>query len=319
MVERIEATRLQKETPDISEELLQEVSERLKTRGLNLLRERFETTPREQDRLPFHNVAHTEGVMRRMKALLDAIEAAIPRTFTNKDRLMAVALPVGHDLVQAWKSKSQEERFEGKNFKKVVRERATVQNEKDSARELIEFMIVENQRLGRVLFTEDDGKLANQAFYATVASFDSKRKTVYQPALSEDSPILVRALALADVGAAGMEPDQYIQDGDNLFREENLDILEALKNPSRLAKSQRDYLRHRMLRWTESQIDFALGRKSLLDNELEGLNEVQKEAVRGLFNAFDESIKRAREVYERRKRIRKLEDIAKDMGYTLAA
>lgn len=130
--------------------------------------------------------------------------------------------------------------------------------------------------------------------------------------LTADSPQLVeRAIALADIGTAGIDgPSKYLPEGDAIFREEQLDVVERLKDPV-----QREDMKKRMLEWSKIQIDFAQGRKARLDSELKGLSEEMANNVRKLFSRFDDSIEAAQLQYSVREKMTP-EELAKSFGYT---
>jgi len=150
-----------------------------------------------------------------------------------------------------------------------MRKRFTVDNEKASADVAIEFMNQINQEVGTQVFSKDDKNTIREAIDATIPGFDPEKGTVVQPNMNEQSSLVARAVGLADLGTAGMDgPKAFLPEGDALFREENLDILEALKNPKNISGDQKEYYRKRMLGWSKFQPKFANGRKDLLEKEL---------------------------------------------------
>lgn len=139
--------------------------------------------------------------------------------------------------------------------------------------------------------------------------------TVIQPNLTKDSSLIARAVALADMGSAGLDgAEALLADGDNFFREQNKDIRDASENIENLTGSQKEYYQGRMLAWSEFQPKFAQGRKNRLAQELEGIPETAKSAVRALFNKFNKSIQAAHKRAKKRKTM-SFEELLKDMGY----
>ena len=110
---------------------------------------------------------------------------------------------------------------------------------------------------------EQAGTLVNQAILATVPGWDAENETVSQPNLTPNAPAVVRAVALADLGIAGMEPATFVETGDQLFREENLDIARTLRRTGRsgdLPAGTLEGFKARMLAWSRSQPGFVRGR-----------------------------------------------------------
>lgn len=251
------------------------------------IKEKFELAPGAKDKLSFHNTEHTQGVIGRTEKILKALGAS------EKDVELGRLAAAFHDTVQGWEENVVDD---GSN-KKSVRKRFAGDNESKSAEEAVSFMEGVNGELGQPIFSGEDEERMKEAIAATIPGFNSEKSTVMQPNLSAESSPVARALALADLGTAGMEgPDSYLAEGDKLFREENLDIMDALSKPEGLTDDQKEYFRTRMVNWSKFQSKFAKGRKELLDSELAGLPEQGKEAVKELFSKFDDSILAAEQV-----------------------
>lgn len=295
--------------------------------AIELLRERFEDTKEEKDRLPFHGADHSVGVAVRTKKILEAIERGAPELVDERTVEIGQLAAVFHDSVQVWEPNPVQEG----EYTKVLRKRLAspaeaggalpggyAGNEAASAGEAVAFFDRHNEQRraeGKPdVFTEEDKEVVRSAIDATIPSFDFKALTVVQPRLNRDSAIITRAVALADLGEAGMNPEGYLQGGDALFREENLDVLDAAKDPSKLSEGQKDYMRKRMLGWSKFQPKFAAGRKAKLEEELAGLPEAAAAEVRALFGKFDDSVKAAEAVAARRENMT-FEELLKDMGY----
>lgn len=160
-------------------------------------------------------------------------------------------------------------------------------NELDSAKELLSYMDNQTGPDGKPLFSEQDRNDVLSALAATVPDWDVKMGTVKQINLNESSRELARAVALADLGEAGMDPDAYLAAGDALFLEDNPDIADAVENPDKYDDEQKARFAQRIIGFTQSQSGFALGRKNRLGQELEGLSAEEQERVRATFNRFD--------------------------------
>lgn len=160
-------------------------------------------------------------------------------------------------------------------------------NELDSAKELLAYMDNQKDPDGKPLFSEQDRNDVLFALAATVPDWDVKMGTVKQINLNESSRELARAVALADLGEAGMDPDAYLAAGDALFLEDNPDVADAVENPDKYDDEQKARFAQRITGFSQSQAGFALGRKNRLSQELEGLASDQQERVRAAFNRFD--------------------------------
>jgi hypothetical protein len=279
---------------------------------------KYEDAEDVRERLPFHNREHSRGVIARAEAVLNKIRKAAPSLIDDRGVALGRLAAAYHDVVQDWEPNEMKD---GENVK-TMRKRGSGPgvNEAASAKAALAFMAKHNtvqQELGKdPAFTEDDMKTLAEAIDATVPGFNPEKATVTQPRLRPESSIIARAIALADLGEAGMDSAAFLKAGDALFREENLDILEAMKDPSKLTEDQKDYFRKRMLGWSKFQPLFARGRQSLLDKELEGLPAEAADEVRSLFTEFDKSIDGAAEKAARREKM-SFEETAKDMGYEL--
>jgi hypothetical protein len=270
--------------------------------ALALIRSRYEGNSDPENDMPFHSAEHTAGVIRRTGALLRGMDA------TERECRVGLLAAAFHDTVQRWVPSPLADG-------RVLRRRYTGQNEADSAAEAVAWML----HGGSGVFHEQDGLLVTQAILATVPGWDAANETVSQPNLTPDVPAVVRSVALADLGIAGMEAAAFVATGDQLFREENLDIGRAL----RLAVTQAGVLagtlegyKVRMLAWSRSQVGFARGRRARLEIELGNLSSRAKAAVRALFSEFDAAVAAATEVVKVREPLPPWE-IARAMGYPI--
>lgn len=289
--------------------------------ALEKVRERFEDSENKENKdaiLDFHNTKHTKSIVGRVERILSAMREA-GAEINERNIARGKIYGAFHDVVQ---DESEPKVIPEGDFEKVARVRKSGANEKASWEAVIAFMERANEEAGGEVFTKEDMEGAQEAIAATVPGFYFNKEkgwgTVVQPNLKENSSFEARALALADIGAAGMEGYKvYGREGDAVFREENLDILRALREPEKLSDEQKEYFRSRMIKWSEIQIGFATGRKELLDKELGGLDpEVQKKLKAEVFNTFDDSIEGAKAKLEERKNM-SFEELAKDMGYNV--
>lgn len=273
-------------------------------KAFGLIQERFLDSTNPDNRLAFHGREHTEGVMRRTEAILKAMQRVTVHKVTDKDIMLGKIAAAFHDVVQEWKP---EQRGEA-----VIRKRDTGENEKTSANEVIAILEQEMESAGEI-FSEMDLATIEDAIRGTVPGFDGR--TAIQPNVTEQSVFVSRAVALADLGTAGMDgAEAFLQDGDALFREENLDIVHAIRSQEALSPEVQEKYRQRMIGWSKFQPKFAEGRRDLLDEELEGMPPLVTDAIKKLFNKFDESISAAVKRGEEREAM-SFDELALDMGF----
>lgn len=296
--------------------------------AIEMLRARFEDVDDDKEKLPFHNAGHSVGVAARTRKILEAIERGAPELVDERTVEIGQLTAIFHDTVQTW---VPVETKDG-DFTKVMRKRLAspadakavagsedyAGNEAASAAEAARFIDAYNEKRREAglaeVFTDGDKEVVRRAIDATIPGFDPEKGTVVQPRLVKESSVITRAVALADLGESGMDPEGYLKAGDALFREENLDILEASKDAKALSEAQKDYYRKRMLGWSKFQPKFAAGRKARLEQELEGLPDAAATEVRKLFAKFDESVEGAAAVATRRESMT-FDDLLQDMGY----
>jgi len=285
--------------------------------------DRFEKAKNPQDNLEFHNTDHTEGdVVPRTERILQLLKENGVQV-SERDVLIGKLAAAWHDVIQKWEPVATEKN----GITKTIRKRALGDNERASAEEVIAYAKEMSEEAQREIFSEEDLQKIRAAIDATIPGFsvanpeapaEEQAKTVNQPNLKEDSPLVARAVALADLGSAGMGgPESFRRDGDTLFREENLDIMQKLARIHELPNEERESIRARILGWSKFQAEFARGREMLLQKELAPIEpEGAREAVKKLFNQFEASITTARETAARRETL-SFEDLVKDIGYSI--
>lgn len=278
--------------------------------AMDLLKERYEDQLEEKDNLPFHNVEHTQGVMRRVEAILKAIQEADPALVSDHDIEIGRLASAYHDTVQQW----EENRVKDGDFEKVLRKRFIGKNETASSDEAVAFMLKANEN--EVIFSDDDKVTVQRAIDTTVPGWDVKNGTVMQPNLKESNSPVERALALSDIGVAGIDgPEKFLPEGKALFREENLDILEAIRSGEDIPKAKQEFFKKRMVGWLKSQAGFAKGRQARLEEEIKSIpSEEARKSVAKLFSKFEDSIKASKEVADEAEGMT-FEELVKYMGY----
>ncbi len=220
----------------------------------------------ERNRLHFHQCQHTKEVVRRTELILSAVREIEPN-LASRNNFQIGRLAAGfHDSVQEW----VEEKIPDGARTKLFRRRLFGHNERASIGEAVLFMNKVNEEAKEEIFSWPDKLLTAEAINVTIPSFDQEKFTVIQPNLSEKTSLVARALALADLGTAGLDGyKSFIDDGNALFREENLDIFDAAHSRVSISQEDRGYFRERMITWSESQPKFAEGRRTMLRFELE--------------------------------------------------
>lgn len=247
--------------------------------ALKIIKEEFEEGDIE-NRLAFHDQEHTKGVVRRAGVIARAM--GLPA----REVLLAQVASAFHDVVQEWK---EDKRDTGA----VMRSRLAGDNERKSAEKALNWMKNES---GEV-FTEAEYARVWSAIMATVPDWDPTYATVKQVDIVPGVHPITRALALSDLGAAGMEPAISHHEGLALFTEENLDIVRALRASEgkleTIPEADQERYKNRYATYLTNQVAFIRGRQARLEVELEGLPEPALTQVRALFSHFDTSIQQA--------------------------
>lgn len=245
------------------------------------IRRQFEETP-VPNHLFYHNQVHTAGVIERATKIAQAMG------LSNELVALTQIAASFHDIVQDF---VEIEKSDGS----VIRQRCVGANERESVAWAIEFMVDRDIKSPRT------HSIVAEAIMATVPAWNVQHGTAFQPALNSGSHMVTRALALADLGSAGMDPLLFASDSLTLFAEENIDIARVLTQSMRSSdldnETQPTYRKStyhgRLVTWLKGQSDFVRGREALLPSELNGLDTKQKTKVTALFTGFEESIARA--------------------------
>lgn len=265
----------------------------------------------ERNRLHFHQTRHTKDVYRRTELILLAVREIEPN-LVSKHNLQIGLLAAGfHDVVQEW---VEEKVPEGKHLK-LFRRRLFGSNERASIGDTVGYMNRVNKEAQTEIFSWNDKVLVTEAINVTIPSFDPKVSTVVQPNLLTTTSMVARAVALADLGTAGLDGQKsFSYDGDAIFREENMDVFDASRSKTAIAREDKEYFRERMIKQSDSQSKFAEGRRHMLRFELDGLSPRVKASIWSLFNKFPESIRSAKIVAAKRSKMT-FENLLYDMGF----
>lgn len=250
----------------------------------------------------YHNVDHTLTVMRRTRMILEYVRALYPDLVADRD------IDRGY-IASAWHDSEQEgEERDG------MWVRFAPQNEYRSGFGAIEAMRMAAPFRGEPSYTQDDMDSVMIAVCHSVPAWDVHNRTVYQPLLSAQSPMVARALAYADIGSALLDgPAALIADSNNLFIEDNIGIVSSVRSGN-VDSHEKEAIRRRIVAWTRLQVGFVMGRLNRLDQELAGLPEdLQGHLKKDVFVYRDEPLIAAAMQLRNRKDM-PYDEIVKDVG-----
>lgn len=259
-----------------------EVTRRAFETAMSILKARFEDVP-EVDRLAYHSSAHTKGVLARAQKIGRRIG------LSEHKRVLVSVAALFHDTVQTFEVQTNEDGHQ-------KRVRFGGMNELMSAMDAVSFMQGDPYS-----FDSIDEALVGHAIISTTPKWSHEHKTVIQPLVNEQSHIVTRVLALADLGEAGMDSEAFLSSGYSLFAEDNVDVVAGIMSaqvPGDISLEVRKSYRNRLLWWLSKQPDFARGREELLTEELIGFGVPRWKIRRELFNQFGASIEGAQKVLE---------------------
>lgn len=259
-------------------------------KALSVVEQRFSSPSNPDNQLAFHNPTHTRGVIQRTEQILRAIQAANPPVnpeyafITDKTIALAKLAAAWHDTVQNW------EPVEENGM--VKRKRAVGSNEEDSANEAVAFMRSANQNSGETIYSEQDMETVKDAILLTVAEFDPEIKSVVQPGFKEHKGnIIAQAVALADLGTAGMDDFSiFKRDMDMLLVEEDLGFADYLTNDGKRTPEEMDQYRQRIIAWMKFEEQFILGRWAQYKTDRDGIDPRAATPINALFTHFDENL-----------------------------
>lgn len=263
--------------------------------------------------LDYHSRVHSAVVVpQRVTGILRLWQEYSPALISDKDILIGRVAASTHDIVQIW---DEAVSFDGEVG--MVRMKRRIGDNEDASWKIAQALMDQmNWRYNRLIFTNNDKDLVQEAIKATIPGFDIDLMTVVQPFLNKCSDPVTRALALADIGSAGLDPVRFLEDGNELFREENLDIKVKLSSSYILTEREKENIRERMIGWSNSQPKFAKGREIKFLSEIEGIPHKAFCQTRRLFNKFSESICASSLVAKRREK-KSFEELVFDFGYKL--
>jgi hypothetical protein len=241
--------------------------------------------------LYYHTRDHLAQVQRRSHLIFEAIRSDLDVDLGERIELLLEVCALAHDMVQIFEPQPQPH---------TTRKRSPGVSETATIARLVDCI----QAHCPTELTEPDLAMIRAAIAATICQYDAQEQAIYQPALKQRNlPIVARILALADLGALGIDGiAMYNREGSLLFLEENIDVIPLLQsgeitqletvNPA-LAEN----IRQRLLNRSRFQINFAKSRLARIDQELEGFPENKIQRLRQeVFHYLNEATIREIEV-----------------------
>ncbi|MEK7494272.1 MAG: hypothetical protein AAB615_00180, partial [Patescibacteria group bacterium] len=259
------------ESPEAKLEKVRQACEKVNERLLAELQENF-------SEMEYHNPDHSVGVG---DVAVDFLEELPEEQVSAKEKMIAKTIGRGHDIDQTY---TMQPALNGIGMRRA---RETGAIEMRSGKHIQELLKEEGLELD-----EKDIRLIDEGVEGTIPSFEVTLMTVIQPSLTKESHPVTWAVAAADLGTAGRDPEHFLKDGDNVFNEDRfLPQLDTLDEETLKALYQE------VIRWTNSQVAYAGGQKIYWNRE-----EVP-EFVKNKLTRFDESIKLCEDRAERRQKI----------------
>jgi hypothetical protein len=228
-----------------------------------------------QKQLYYHTYEHIRNVQRRSGRIFDAICSASAQVFSERSRLLLDLCAIAHDMLQVFNQKTPDH---------TARKRESGVSEIATIERLLQYIHNLNQNLALnspARLTDEDIEVIRVAIAATTCTFDPTSHVLYQPYLYESKPLPIEAriLALADIGALGIDGiEVYNQEGSLLFLEENLDVVPLLREGSIASLEKSDPMlyenvRQRLIKRCQFQVSFAESRLARFKDELKGFPE----------------------------------------------
>lgn len=245
------------------------------------------------ERLDYHNAQHTHDVVERTVKILSICEQEMDDV-SKRDILIGALAAAFHDTVQEQTEESgvvevapHEYQNEEHTFTKRMRRREIGGNERASAEKLITLMRSVNEYADHDLFSVDDEERVMEAIMVTEPTF-SDEKGIFQGNLKEETSVVARAVAFADLNDIGIEnPEKSWAAVTAIFREENMDMHDAIRRLPSMSDAEKDYHRVRVKKFLVRQRGFKKNREDHVRREISALPPtVQKRLWDEVFTEF---------------------------------
>jgi len=246
----------------------EQTDERVNLRLIDELRENF-------SELEYHNPEHSLGVG-------DKAVGFLPEGISDRLRILTRTIGYAHDIIQTYNWRKETPQGIPIIGQKRFRDGGII--EQQSAQYVSKLLLEEGIEL-----TEEERGILDEAIMGTVPGYSVELRTVTQPNLKEGSHDVAWAIGAADLGSAGDNPEQFLKDGDNVFREDRM-----LPNLNTLDEVTLTALYQEAIGWTASQVAYAEGQKQYWHRE-----EVP-EHIKSKLTKFDESVALCQKRLERR-------------------
>ncbi len=216
----------------------------------------------QRHRLYYHTRDHIYQVQRRSRLIFDAVRPHLdPEMVLHLEPLLDLCV-IAHDMVQVFEAQPQPH---------AARSRIAGVSETATINRLLDYIDAHNA----AQFSDRDRATIQAAIRATICAYDAQEQAIYQPALNQPNlPIVARILALADLGALGIDGiEMYNREGSLLFLEENLDVIPLVLNKSIYTLETTDAtlarnIQQRLLKRCRFQVNFAKSRVARFDHEI---------------------------------------------------
>lgn len=281
--------------------------------ALQSLRQKFDRPTDIHNKLYYHSTRHTLEVIDKTRLLLGIFYPHY-NSAQHCRILLACFAAAYHGIDQTWQpmQSSTHDRLQ-KRFRQAV------YIESKSFAIANAYIQQANPQYLNLVFSPDDTELIRNAILVTIPKFDTNLSTIIQPLLNRNSAPEAQALALADLGVAGIDgPIKFLRDTDSLFLEDNLTYLDFLTRKIPGDRNLFEIFREEILNWTNRQLQFAIGRKeAFLTYELNLLPQFTRGDVAKLFANFDSTIEYMTHIAKLRQNMKFQDLIAHTKSYEL--
>lgn len=200
----------------------------------------------------YHNEHHSHALGDQAAKFLEMLDIpdAEKKHLQNMARFAGYAHDYDQDFVDPWPS-----RGEGKVGYQRVRHSGVIEA---TSSDVVEQELQESLEAAGYVFLAEDRARIREAIMVTVPGWSVELSTVTQPNLSLESHPLTFAIAAADIAMAGYDAERFVEEGDNIFSEDNM-----LPVPESLSDEEAEQLLAEVIGWSQSQIQFTKGQKEL--------------------------------------------------------